>query len=349
MGRIEVVLGPDADWDAVRERVSHVFGIAQLRAGRARARSTSTRSPRRSSRTSGPREPGDVPRLGAARRQALSADLAADRARGRRPDQGGARTGRSISTNPELTIHVEALTDEAFYSFGKERGAGGLPVGVSGRVACLLSGGIDSPVAAWRMMRRGCRVALRPLPQLSDPVARVAGEGARAARSCWPGSSSIRGCSSCRSARSSSGSCSPSPPPLRVVDLPAADDADRRADRATRPRPGARHRRRRRAGRVADAREHDVDRQRRDACRCCGRSSAWTRTRSPPKRSGSAPIRSRSFPIRTAARCSRRGTRRRARARPRGRARRGGTADRRNRRAGGRGCRVEDFQFPVLK
>jgi thiamine biosynthesis protein ThiI len=53
---------------------------------------------------------------------------------------------------------VEALTREAFYSFGKVRGAGGLPVGASGRVACLLSGGIDSPVAAWRMMRRGCRV-----------------------------------------------------------------------------------------------------------------------------------------------------------------------------------------------
>jgi thiamine biosynthesis protein ThiI len=33
-------------------------------------------------------------------------------------------------------------------------------VGVSGRVACLLSGGIDSPVAAWRLMRRGCRVLL---------------------------------------------------------------------------------------------------------------------------------------------------------------------------------------------
>ena len=35
-----------------------------------------------------------------------------------------------------------------------------MPVGVSGRVACLLSGGIDSPVAAWRLMRRGCRVLL---------------------------------------------------------------------------------------------------------------------------------------------------------------------------------------------
>jgi thiamine biosynthesis protein ThiI len=61
---------------------------------------------------------------------------------------------------PEFTIHVEALTDQAFYYFGKERGAGGLPVGVSGKVACLLSGGIDSPVAAWRLMRRGCRVLL---------------------------------------------------------------------------------------------------------------------------------------------------------------------------------------------
>ena len=69
-----------------------------------------------------------------------------------------ARNWRVNLDRPALTIQVEALTSEAFYSFGKERGAGGLPVGASGRVACLLSGGIDSPVAAWRMMRRGCRV-----------------------------------------------------------------------------------------------------------------------------------------------------------------------------------------------
>src|SRR5207245_9669932 len=43
---------------------------------------------------------------------------------------------------------------------GKEPGAGGLPTGTGGRVACLLSGGIDSPVAAYRMMRRGCSVLL---------------------------------------------------------------------------------------------------------------------------------------------------------------------------------------------
>jgi len=58
----------------------------------------------------------------------------------------------------ELVIHVELLTDNAFYFFGKEKGSGGLPTGTAGRVACLLSGGIDSPVAAYRMMKRGCAV-----------------------------------------------------------------------------------------------------------------------------------------------------------------------------------------------
>ena len=60
--------------------------------------------------------------------------------------------------NPEFTIHVEALTGEAFYHFGKDAGPGGMPTGVSGRVVALLSGGIDSPVACYRLMKRGCRV-----------------------------------------------------------------------------------------------------------------------------------------------------------------------------------------------
>jgi thiamine biosynthesis protein ThiI len=60
--------------------------------------------------------------------------------------------------SPELTVHVDLLPDHAFYFFGKEPGAAGLPTGTGGRVACLLSGGIDSPVAAYRIMRRGCSV-----------------------------------------------------------------------------------------------------------------------------------------------------------------------------------------------
>ena len=59
---------------------------------------------------------------------------------------------------PELDIRLELLTDQAFYFFGKDRGPGGLPTGTAGRVACLLSGGIDSPVASHRMMKRGCTV-----------------------------------------------------------------------------------------------------------------------------------------------------------------------------------------------
>src|SRR6185503_5919846 len=52
----------------------------------------------------------------------------------------------------------EVLPDEAFIALDRRPGPGGLPVGGSGTVAALLSGGIDSPVAAWRMMKRGCRV-----------------------------------------------------------------------------------------------------------------------------------------------------------------------------------------------
>jgi thiamine biosynthesis protein ThiI len=52
------------------------------------------------------------------------------------------------------------LPDHAIYSFDKEPGAGGLPTGTGGRLVCLLSGGIDSPVAAYRLMRRGCLVSL---------------------------------------------------------------------------------------------------------------------------------------------------------------------------------------------
>jgi thiamine biosynthesis protein ThiI len=59
---------------------------------------------------------------------------------------------------PETEIRVEVLPSETFVYADPVPGPGGLPVGASGTVAALLSGGIDSPVAAWRMMKRGCRV-----------------------------------------------------------------------------------------------------------------------------------------------------------------------------------------------
>jgi len=60
--------------------------------------------------------------------------------------------------HPELTVHVEVLPRDIYYSVQREPGPGGLPVGVSGRVVVLLSGGIDSPVAASRLLKRGCLV-----------------------------------------------------------------------------------------------------------------------------------------------------------------------------------------------
>ncbi len=61
---------------------------------------------------------------------------------------------------PELTIYVDHYPHAFYFHFGWQQGAGGLPVGISGQVLSLFSGGIDSPVAAYLMARRGCRVDL---------------------------------------------------------------------------------------------------------------------------------------------------------------------------------------------
>ncbi len=64
--------------------------------------------------------------------------------------------GVNLST-PDVTLSVDLISDEALVYREHLKGPGGLPVGVTGRVLHLLSGGIDSPVAAWLMMKRGCR------------------------------------------------------------------------------------------------------------------------------------------------------------------------------------------------
>ncbi len=161
MGRIEIELDTDAPRQEIQDRIGRLFGIANFSyAGR------------------GPLE-------FSALASAILSDL--DDRGGRRPDSFRVSVRRSDKrfpftspqierevgglikeatdwhvdlSNPALTVHIEMLPERAFYFFGKEPGAGGLPTGTGGRVACLLSGGIDSPVAAYRMMRRGCSVLL---------------------------------------------------------------------------------------------------------------------------------------------------------------------------------------------
>ncbi len=156
MGRLELVLGPDADWAQVKERIERTFGIAHF------ARAS--------------RVERAVEELAAAIIAELGdREVASFRVRARRADKAYELTSPQIErevggriqeargwkvdlSNPELLVSIEILPREAFFSLDKIPGPGGLPSGVSGNVMCLLSGGIDSPVAAYRLMKRGCRV-----------------------------------------------------------------------------------------------------------------------------------------------------------------------------------------------
>ncbi len=60
--------------------------------------------------------------------------------------------------NPDLEIFVELRQDKAYAFTESIKGVGGLPMGTQGKMVALISGGIDSPVAAWLMMKRGCEI-----------------------------------------------------------------------------------------------------------------------------------------------------------------------------------------------
>ncbi|MEC8856716.1 MAG: THUMP domain-containing protein, partial [Chloroflexota bacterium] len=67
-------------------------------------------------------------------------------------------TGAQVKLkDPEISIYLDIQSRGFLVYFDEVKAHGGLPVGVSGKVAVMLSGGIDSPVAAWQMMKRGCR------------------------------------------------------------------------------------------------------------------------------------------------------------------------------------------------
>ena len=153
-GRLLLDLAPDSAADEVKRRLRQVFGIAYFGEGWAVDWQIETLT-------------GSV------------WDLVEDhrfdsfRIETRRPDKrfplnsmevnrrvGGyvqERSGARVDLDDaELVCRIELVEGRALISAERIKGPGGLPVHTGGKVAVLLSGGIDSPVAAWKMIRRGC-------------------------------------------------------------------------------------------------------------------------------------------------------------------------------------------------
>ncbi|MFQ5839723.1 MAG: tRNA uracil 4-sulfurtransferase ThiI [Candidatus Methylomirabilales bacterium] len=155
-GRISLELPEGVVWESVADRIGRVFGVANFSL-------TLRTSP-------------DLPHLKAAVEQVIAGrEFQTFRVTAKRAFKAFPLTSQQINeeigthvltlrplrvnlSRPEVTIFIEVLPREAFVYLEKHAGLGGLPVGVAGRVVSLISGGIDSPVAACRMMRRGCPV-----------------------------------------------------------------------------------------------------------------------------------------------------------------------------------------------
>jgi thiamine biosynthesis protein ThiI len=154
-GRIVIHLKQDADWPEISRRLPWVFGIANY--------SLAWRTRRR------------IDDITATALTAIDGrQFGSFAVRTRRADKGFPLQSPEISRivgkaiqdhthaavnldHPELVVNVEVLPREAFVGVERLPGPGGLPVGTGGIVVSLISGGIDSPVAAYRMLRRGCR------------------------------------------------------------------------------------------------------------------------------------------------------------------------------------------------
>ncbi|MBW2058550.1 MAG: tRNA 4-thiouridine(8) synthase ThiI [Deltaproteobacteria bacterium] len=155
-GRLLVTVEDEFPWDPVAQRIGRIFGISYF----ARAFEG----------------PPDLERVKEILREHLPqtgyGSFAIDTKRGDKTfhltspeinrELGAfvqAETGKPVDLkNPDLRISVEWLHDRVLLFFNRIEGPGGLPVGASGRVVGLISGGIDSPVAIYQMMKRGCEV-----------------------------------------------------------------------------------------------------------------------------------------------------------------------------------------------
>lgn len=157
-GRVMVDLEPDAPHQVAARRVADVFGVAYVGLGKriepdmdaigATALELITAEPFESFQVRARRSHSNFP----GRSQDIH-NIVGQRIK----DATGARVDLK---NADVTAWVELFGGTGIVYVRRFEGAGGLPAGVSGKMLALMSGGIDSPVAAWRMARRGADVEL---------------------------------------------------------------------------------------------------------------------------------------------------------------------------------------------
>ena len=155
-GRFVINLSSDNQYDEISSRLTTVFGLSNICAGVRAAQ--------------------DVGAFCESAGQLLEGqNFKTIRVDARRVDKNfpvgsmavNARVGEYLCTrfgvranlsDPDETVHIEIVDGTSYVYRSRMAGAGGLPVGVSGRVAGLLSAGFDSPVACWKLMKRGASV-----------------------------------------------------------------------------------------------------------------------------------------------------------------------------------------------
>ena len=158
-GRIEIVLGQESAMPEILDRLSRVFGVANYspaihvpRDFEGMAEAVLSRLP--------PKEAVNSFRVLVRRADQKFEMPSPQLARNLGSRVWTARGWKVDLDHADLVIRVEIIPGGAYCHIGRQLGPGGLPSGTGGRLVALLSGGIDSPVAAWRMMRRGCHLTM---------------------------------------------------------------------------------------------------------------------------------------------------------------------------------------------